>query len=56
MLISLAFVSAASGQGKPVRFMQVPGADAYCRIDTSGVSVIPSGRYIAPAGKTMRIA
>ena len=56
LLISLAFVSAASGQGKPVRFIQVPGADAYCRIDTSGVSVIPSGRYIAPAGKTVRIA
>jgi DNA-binding beta-propeller fold protein YncE len=34
----------------------VPGRDAYCVIDTAGKSVIPSGRYVTPAGRVTRIA
>jgi DNA-binding beta-propeller fold protein YncE len=36
--------------------VMVPGRAEYCRIDTAGVSVIPSGRYITPAGRVTRIA
>lgn len=36
--------------------VMVPGREAYCRIDTAGKSVIPSGRFIHPAGKVTRIA
>ena len=36
--------------------IMVPARDAYCRIDTAGKSVIPSGRYITPAGQVTRIA
>lgn len=36
--------------------IMVPARDAYCRIDTAGKSVIPSGRFITPAGQVTRIA
>ncbi len=35
--------------------LTVPGYDKYCVIDTAGISVLPSGRYVSPAGKTIRI-
>jgi DNA-binding beta-propeller fold protein YncE len=33
----------------------VPGHASYCRIDTAGKSVLPSGRTVAPVGTTFRI-
>jgi GTP cyclohydrolase I len=36
--------------------IEAPGRAEYCRIDTAGLSVIPSGRYIKPAGRVTRIA
>lgn len=35
--------------------LQVPGRGLFCTIDTAGQSVLPSGRYVTPAGKTLRI-
>lgn len=35
--------------------LTVPGYNEYCQIDTAGRSVLPSGRYVTPAGKTIRI-
>lgn len=35
--------------------LQVPGRSEFCRIDTNGRSVLPSGRYVTPAGQTLRI-
>ncbi|MEJ7738209.1 MAG: bifunctional YncE family protein/alkaline phosphatase family protein [Chitinophagaceae bacterium] len=35
--------------------LTVPGHADYCRIDTAGTTVLPSGRYLTPAGKTIRI-
>lgn len=35
--------------------LNVPGKDAYTHIDTSGRSVLPSGRYVTPAGATITI-
>ncbi|QJD79176.1 bifunctional YncE family protein/alkaline phosphatase family protein [Spirosoma rhododendri] len=32
-----------------------PGQNEFCLIDTSGKSVLPSGRYVTPAGQTIRI-
>jgi len=40
---------------KQVNILQVPGIDRYCKIDTAGTSVLPSGRFVTPAGKTIRI-
>jgi len=33
-----------------------PGHSQYCLLDTAGISVIPNGRLVQPAGKTYRIA
>lgn len=40
---------------KQVNILQVPGINRYSKIDTAGTSVLPSGRFITPAGKTIRI-
>lgn len=50
----LLFVSLAFAQKSYTTF-QVPGRAEYCRIDTTGKSVLPSGRYVTPAGPTLRI-
>lgn len=36
-------------------YLSVPGVDEYCLIDTAGHSVLASGRYVTPAGHTLRI-
>ena len=38
-----------------VKVLQVPGRDQYCNIDLNGASVLPSGRYVTPAGEQLRI-
>ena len=43
-------------QAQTIQTLMVPGRDAYCVIDTAGASVLPSGRYVTPAGKIARIA
>ena len=50
-LLSIALCSAQ----KTVHLLQVPGANEFCRIQPQGQSVVPSGRYIQPAGKSVRI-
>ncbi|MEO0066679.1 MAG: hypothetical protein RI983_2005 [Bacteroidota bacterium] len=40
---------------KKVTTLQVPGVFEYARINEKGVSVLPSGRYISPAGEMIRI-
>ncbi|MBN8681466.1 MAG: bifunctional YncE family protein/alkaline phosphatase family protein [Chitinophagales bacterium] len=49
-------LSANAALAQPKTLTIVPGQDAYCRIDTTGKSVIPSGRFITPAGQVTRIA
>ena len=41
---------------KPVKVLQVPGKDQFCKIDVDGVSVLPSGRYATPVGQLLRIS
>jgi len=35
--------------------LQVPGTREFCKIDAHGTSVLPSGRYVTPAGELVRI-
>jgi len=35
--------------------LEIPGKNAYAHIDANGKSVLPSGRYVTPAGTTIRI-
>ncbi len=44
-----------TAQQGPVATLQPPGQGEYCRMEPNGVSVLPSGRYVTPAGKTVRI-
>lgn len=36
-------------------FLTVPGYNEYAKIDTLGNSILPSGRYVNPVGKSIRI-
>lgn len=40
---------------KKVSILTVPGKNEYTNINTDGASVLPSGRYVTPAGKTIRV-
>ena len=42
-------------KSETVKVLQVPGRDQYCKIDTEGVTVLPSGRYATLAGEALRI-
>ena len=37
------------------KVLEVPGFNQFTKIDTAGISILPSGRYVKPAGKTTRI-
>jgi YVTN family beta-propeller protein len=44
-----------SAQSKKVTVLSVPAKDEYCIINPAGKSVLPSGRWVTPAGQTIRI-
>lgn len=45
-----------SQQPKTISVLEVPGKFEYARIQEKGTSVLPSGRYIKPAGEMLRIS
>lgn len=53
--IGIGLMPNAFAQKQQVNTLQVPGINQYCKIDTAGTSVLPSGRLITPAGQTIRI-
>ena len=54
MVVILFCISDSIGQQKQ-SFLTVPGFNEFAKIDTSGVSILPSGRYVQPVGKSIRI-
>ena len=42
-------------RGEKVKVLQVPGWDKYCELNEGGVSILPSGRFVTPAGEMIRI-
>ncbi len=42
-------------QTKTVNVLSVPAINEYCIINPAGKSVLPSGRFVTPAGQTIRI-
>lgn len=54
LFLNLCIIMAVYSQ-KAVEVLQVPGKDQFCKIDEKGVSILPSGRYVTPAGKLVRI-
>jgi YVTN family beta-propeller protein len=57
ILIAFGIVSAGFSLAQPntITTLTVPSGNQYCVIDTAGTSVLPSGRFVTPAGKTIRI-
>jgi YVTN family beta-propeller protein len=49
------FVYAGAQTKKQVITLQVPGKDQFATINEKGVSVLPSGRLVTPAGNMIRI-
>lgn len=54
-LFLLILNSADAQTKKTVTTLEVPGKFEYARLNEKGVSVLPSGRYISPAGEMIRI-
>lgn len=52
--ISFCALSFALAQ-KTVSTLQVPGRDQFSNIDRNGYSILPSGRYITPAGQAVAV-
>ncbi len=50
-IVSLASI----GQTQKVNYLSVPGHNEMAKIDPNGHSILPSGRYVTPAGKSIRI-
>lgn len=57
LLLVTAFFFSLSvfAQKKEISILTVPSGNQYSKIDTSGISVLPSGRYVTPAGSSIRI-
>ena len=51
----LAATGAVTAQQQSFTTLQVPGRKVYAAIDVKGKSVLASGRFITPAGETIRI-
>ena len=47
--------SFVAGQKSVISFLQVPAKNQYCVINEKGLSVLPSGRFLTPAGDLLRI-
>lgn len=54
-LLVLATVSQLTATAQREKMLTIPGLDQYCKIDATGTSVLPSGRWVRPAGNTIRI-
>ena len=55
LLTALHCTGILSAQEKKINFLSVPGTSQYCKIDASGTTVLPSGRYVTPAGNLILI-
>ncbi len=48
-------LSVVQAQNRKVNILRVPAGNSFSRIDKKGISILPSGRFITPAGQTIRI-
>ncbi len=53
LTISVAFN--AVSQTKKINILTVPSGNEYAVINENGISILPSGRFVTPAGQTIRI-
>jgi DNA-binding beta-propeller fold protein YncE len=55
LFLTLFFQSVFAQKPLKITTLQVPGKQEYSKIDVNGHSVLCSGRYVTPAGKTIQI-
>ncbi len=55
LVVLVALFHGCSRPNRPVKVLQVPGKDQFCHLDAKGISILPSGRYVTPAGDLLRI-
>ena len=55
ILIYFSGISGLKSQEKADRYLSVPGYKEYASIKPENKSVLPSGRYVSPAGQTIQI-
>ena len=55
LFFSFIFSLTSNAQVKPVKILTVPAGNRFSVIDTAGISILPSGRFVTPAGTTIRI-
>ncbi|HRG24887.1 MAG TPA: bifunctional YncE family protein/alkaline phosphatase family protein [Chitinophagaceae bacterium] len=55
LILTLFFNIYVSAQPSEVLTLQVPGRNQYASIKEKGISVLPSGRFVRPAGEMIRI-
>ncbi|XOV94498.1 MAG: bifunctional YncE family protein/alkaline phosphatase family protein [Bacteroidota bacterium] len=55
LILFVLLIFGCSDPIKKVKVLQVPGRDQFCSIDMDGITVLPSGRYVTPAGETLPI-
>ncbi|HEY9703169.1 MAG TPA: hypothetical protein V6C58_12020, partial [Allocoleopsis sp.] len=55
LLIFFMLVFGILGAQKPIKMLQVPAENQFSTINTEGVCILPSGRFVTPAGKVTRI-
>ncbi|MFD2573587.1 phosphoesterase [Spirosoma soli] len=55
LLVAFLLTTLSAFSQKNYITLQVPGRAEFCKIDTAGRSVLPSGRYVTPAGQSLRI-
>jgi len=51
----VALGAALIAHAQPAHLLEVPGRDSLCVVRPGGVSVLPSGRFVKPAGRVHRI-
>ena len=54
-LILSMICASCNDRAKTVSILEVPGSSQYCQINETGTTVLPSGRYLSPAGSLIRI-
>ncbi|MFM9945571.1 MAG: YncE family protein, partial [Bacteroidia bacterium] len=56
LIISYLILHTFNGLGQnKITILQVPGVDSFCHINEKGISTLPSGRFVGPAGDFFRI-
>jgi YVTN family beta-propeller protein len=56
IIIALMIFSSGAMAQKPQYIISSPSGSEYSKIDKNGITVLPNGRFITPAGKTFTVA